>query len=41
VADTNENNSSVVALILAWLWVGIPLCWGIEQTIIKAMALFS
>lgn len=27
--------------ILAWLFVSIPLAWGISQTLIKAMALFK
>jgi hypothetical protein len=28
-------------LILAWLAVGLPLAWGVEQTVEKAMALFT
>ncbi len=27
-------------LIFAWLYVGIPLAWGVVQTVIKSMALF-
>lgn len=27
--------------ILAWLYVGIPLAWGVSQTFIKALALFK
>ena len=27
-------------LIISWIWVGIPLIWGISQTVIKAAALF-
>jgi hypothetical protein len=27
-------------LIFAWLFVGIPLAWGVTQTLIKSMALF-
>ena len=26
--------------LLAWLFVGIPLLWGIYQTLIKALELF-
>jgi hypothetical protein len=26
---------------LAWLYVGIPLAWGVSQTFIKALALFK
>jgi hypothetical protein len=28
-------------LLLSWSFVGIPLLWGILQTIIKSMALFK
>jgi hypothetical protein len=27
-------------LIFAWLFVGIPLIWGVAQTLIKSMVLF-
>ncbi|WP_375416509.1 hypothetical protein [uncultured Hymenobacter sp.] len=27
--------------VLAWLFVGIPLAWGVSQTFIKALALFQ
>lgn len=26
---------------LAWLYVGVPLLWGVSQTFIKALALFK
>ena len=28
-------------LVVAWLWAGIPLVWGIAETVIKASALFN
>jgi hypothetical protein len=28
------------SVALAWLYVGIPLAWGVSQTFIKALALF-
>jgi len=28
-------------LLLAWLAVGVPLLWGVVQTLRKAMALFA
>jgi hypothetical protein len=31
----------VLRLILGWGFVGIPLVWGIYQTVIKAAALFQ
>ena len=36
-ADTGTGGSAV----LAWLFVGIPLAWGVSQTFIKALALFK
>lgn len=36
---TAENAGGSVAL--AWLYVGIPLLWGVSQTFIKALALFK
>jgi hypothetical protein len=32
--------SSTATLALAWLAVGLPLLWGVAQTITKALALF-
>jgi hypothetical protein len=29
-----------VRLIVTWLWVGIPLAWGVSQTILQSLALF-
>ncbi|MBO0359791.1 hypothetical protein J0X19_17650 [Hymenobacter sp. BT186] len=39
-ATTPEPSTSGSA-ILAWLYVGIPLAWGVSQTFIKALALFK
>ncbi len=36
-ADTGTGGSAV----LAWLFVGIPLAWGVSQTFIKALTLFK
>ncbi len=33
--------SSGGSVALAWLFVGIPLAWGVVQTFIKALALFN
>ena len=32
--------SNAATLVLAWLAVGLPLLWGIWQTIKKTVALF-
>jgi hypothetical protein len=37
VAESTVGGSTV----LAWLYVGIPLLWGVSQTFIKALALFK
>lgn len=34
-------DSGTTFLVLAWLWVGIPLAWGIAVTIENAAKLFS
>ncbi len=31
----------VMRLVLAWIFVGVPLIWGVTQTILKAAALFK
>jgi hypothetical protein len=38
----NQNQSSnTLQLILAWGFVGIPLAWGVLQTLQNAMKLFQ
>jgi hypothetical protein len=34
------ESSSVGLLIFSWAFVGIPLVWGVTQTIMKSLALF-
>jgi hypothetical protein len=36
---TKENNTP--KLIFAWLFVGIPLTWGVVETGINALKLFQ
>lgn len=38
-ADNGNGPGGSVAL--AWLFVGIPLLWGVSQTFIKALTLFK
>jgi hypothetical protein len=38
---TTANGSNTIALILAWIWVGIPILWGLSITIRNSGALFS
>ncbi|HZC55663.1 MAG TPA: hypothetical protein VE396_06390 [Xanthobacteraceae bacterium] len=41
MADQNQTGSSTIPLILAWGFVGIPLAWGVLQTLQNAMKLFQ
>ena len=38
-ADATPTSS--LQVMLAWLYVGVPLAWGVSQTFIKALALFK
>jgi hypothetical protein len=40
MANSNPNGTTGLQLALAWGFVGIPLLWGVIQTIGNAMALF-
>lgn len=40
-ASGEPRPSSLLVLVLAWLAVGIPLLWGVWQTVQKAAVLFS
>ncbi len=37
----NQSNSSVLKLTLSWAIVGLPLAWGVYQTVLKSLPLFS
>jgi hypothetical protein len=43
MASRSEHGapSHVLALILAWAAVGLPLAWGVAETLRKALALFQ
>jgi len=42
MADGNQQTGTTgLHLALAWLWVGIPLTWGVVQTLINSMKLFQ
>ncbi len=28
-------------LVIAWLWVSIPLSWGVYQSVMKSLPLFG
>ena len=39
--DAKQDRSTTLKLVLAWGFVGIPLAWGVMQTIANAMKLFQ
>jgi len=39
-AQPTSHSSNGIKLVLAWLAVGVPLLWGVVETLKKAMALF-
>jgi hypothetical protein len=41
MANENQTGTTALQLTLAWLFVGIPLTWGVIQTLINAMKLFQ
>ena len=36
-----RNPSTTLELIIAWLWVGIPLVWGVWHVILTSLKLFQ
>ncbi len=39
---TQENKATPIwQVVLFWLYVSVPLVWGVTQTLKKAMALFN
>jgi hypothetical protein len=36
-----QTKSYTLELVLAWLWVGIPLAWGVALTLKNAVNLFK
>ncbi len=39
--SNHSNGTSGLKLVMAWGFVGIPLAWGVLQTITNAMKLFQ
>jgi hypothetical protein len=37
----NQSGTRPIHLVLAWGFVGIPLLWGVLQTLSNAMLLFK
>lgn len=41
MAEANQNGTAPIHMILAWGFVGIPLVWGVVETVINALKLFQ
>jgi hypothetical protein len=41
MTSAHQNGTPIWQLILAWVFVGIPLAWGVSQTITNALKLFQ
>jgi hypothetical protein len=41
VQASGVKRGNLTLLIVSWLWVGVPLAWGVLQTMKKSMALFQ
>jgi len=41
MANEGQVSSMTLKLVLAWGFVGIPLAWGVIQTLVNAMKLFQ
>ncbi len=40
-SDADTRPTSVVLVVLAWLIVGVPLAYGLWQTVVKAFQLLG
>jgi hypothetical protein len=41
MSDATKGRTRPIQLILAWAFVGIPLAWGVWQTVQNALNLFK
>lgn len=41
MSTAQQNGTTTLQLVLAWGFVGIPLLWGVLQTLSNAMKLFQ
>lgn len=41
MSNSNMDGGNSVKLVLAWGFVGIPLAWGVIETVINALKLFQ
>ena len=41
MTEHQQTGTTTLQLIMAWGFVGIPLAWGVAQTLMNAMKLFQ
>lgn len=41
MTQTEHKSTPIWQVLLFWLYVAVPLIWGVTQTLKKAMALFN
>jgi hypothetical protein len=41
MTEKQQTGTTTLQLILVWGFVGIPLAWGVAQTLVNAMKLFQ
>jgi hypothetical protein len=41
MTTNDQQETTTLQLLLAWGFVGIPLTWGVLQTLVNAMKLFQ
>jgi len=41
MSTAQQNGTTTLQIVLAWGFVGIPLLWGVLQTLSNAMKLFQ
>ena len=41
MSATDPSPARRIDLVIRWAWVGIPLAWGVWQTVLKSLALFD
>ncbi|WP_265565266.1 MFS transporter small subunit [Streptomyces hygroscopicus] len=41
MADESNAPDRRALTVLAWLWVGAPLCYGLYELVLKARQLFA
>jgi len=41
MAGEHRQSTTTIELILSWAFVGVPLAWGVMETVANAMKLFK